>query len=107
VCFEISNTDKAMLKALNTLPEPFIVPPLPPTPAPTVLPVPDEPEAFFQHTVEGESSSTTQPLLDPEIVVGEFAASTNVQTATSRDTSTLSKRFTTKWTVETAVKDCE
>jgi hypothetical protein len=69
--------------------------------------VPDEAEAFFQHTVEGESSSTTQPLLDPETIVSEFAGSTNVQTATSRDTPTLTKRFATKWTVETAVKDCE
>lgn len=92
-------------KALAGLPEPFLVPNLPPPPPVEPLPLPDEPESFPQHLVEGESSQTAKPLLDVGTIIATFANSTSVQKASGRDMQSLERRFANKWTVENAIKD--
>jgi hypothetical protein len=91
---------------LNSLPEPFEVPDLPPNPE-GILPLPEQPVQFVPHTREGESSMTIQPLLNPEILVSALANSQNVLSATGRDGSEVVQRLAGKWNVEIAIKDCK
>ena len=92
------------IQTLNSLPEPFEVP-NPAAPPPGILPLPDQPFQFTQHTGEGESSSSTQPFLDPGTLISELSASSAILESTNQDVSSLTRRFTTKWTVESALKD--
>ncbi|ORY35419.1 hypothetical protein BCR39DRAFT_509555 [Naematelia encephala] len=91
-------------KCLSLLPEPFEVPNL--DPAPTgILPAPETAVMFVQNLTEGESSATSRPLLDPEIVVSALAQATSVREITGKDSSSLVGRFAGGWSVETALKD--
>jgi hypothetical protein len=72
-----------------------------------ILPLPEEPVQFIPNTTEGESSITSQPLLDPEILVSALAHNQSVLDAMGRDGSEVVKRLAGKWTVEDAIKDCE
>ena len=56
---------------------------------------------------EGESSSTSQPFIDPQILVSSLASESAILSAADKDTPTLIRRFAGKWTVEIALKDCE
>ena len=103
---ELLRTGRFDKQAINTLPEPFIVPNLTPDTDPSVLPVPPEPSAFYRDETEGESSATSQPLLDPESLIAEFAASSKVQEVSGSDANMITKRMSSPWSVEIAVKDC-
>ncbi|KAK4684800.1 protein EFR3, partial [Tremellales sp. Uapishka_1] len=92
-------------KGLSTLPEPFLVPSPAPPPQPSILPQPEEPFSFPPNQIEGESSATSLPLLDPEILVSALVTSPSVLEKTGRDASTLVRRFAGRWTVEIALKD--
>lgn len=94
------------LKTLYGLPEPFLVPVLPSADTESILPLPAEPEQFLKHMLEGESSSSCQPLFDPEIIISTFSNSQAIQSSTERDPAMLARRFGTRWTVENAIKDC-
>lgn len=89
------------------MPEPFIVPTYQPPADISLLPPPEEPASFFQHDIEGESSSAARPLLDREVIINALVGSNTVQTSTGRDAPTLARRFGSKWTVEAALKDCK
>lgn len=82
------------------------MPNMQPEPEGQPLPAPEETVQFYPHSIEGESSATSRPLVDPESIVAGLAASENVQAKTGKETATLIKRWTTRWTVETALKDC-
>ena len=89
---------------INSLPEPFEVP-NPLAPPPGILPPPEEATQFYPHTIEGESSNATLPILDPELLIARLAASPSVVNATGHETPELLERLSAKWTVESAVKN--
>ena len=72
-----------------------------------ILPPPEEPTSFIRHETNGESSSTSKPLLDPELLVSALASNSTILSSTGRDAPTLVRRLVGKWTVEAALKDCE
>ena len=57
--------------------------------------------------IEGESSLTSQPFLDPQVLVSSLASKSTILGATDMDTPTLVRRLAGRWTVETALKECE
>ncbi|OCF37807.1 protein EFR3 [Kwoniella heveanensis BCC8398] len=103
--WDAREVDNLANKTLLSLPEPYVIPLLPPyTPSPA-LQLPEAATSFVPHTIEGESSAMSKPLLDPEILVSSLANSESVQSATGRDAGVLVKRWTSRWTVENAIKD--
>jgi hypothetical protein len=72
-----------------------------------ILPPPDEPYSFQQHTIEGESSSASRSFMDAEILVSALAGNEGVQMTTGRDGAGIMRRFGGGWTVESALRDCE
>ncbi len=91
---------------MNSLPEPFEVPNIGPS-SPDILALPEEPTSFVRRDTEGDSSSTSRPLLDPELLVSSLTSSSTVLTGTGGDAPTLMRRIAGKWTVEVALKDCQ
>lgn len=71
------------------------------------LTLPSEPEAFEELSIEGESSGSSQPLFDPELIVASIATSPNVLARSAMDPQTLVQRFAVAWSVETALRDCK
>jgi hypothetical protein len=89
---------------INLLPEPFEVPN--PAPAPAgILPPPEEPTQFFPHTAEGESSATSRPLLDPDLLISKMAVAQPVISGTGFDSDLLLSRLAVDWTVEKAIRN--
>ncbi|WVQ99870.1 hypothetical protein IAU59_007013 [Kwoniella sp. CBS 9459] len=103
--WDAREVDELANKTLLSLPEPYVIPLLPPyTPSPT-LEIPETAISFVPHVIEGESSATSKPLLDPEILISSLAHSDGVQNATGRDAGALVKRLSIGWTIENAIKD--
>lgn len=95
-------------RAINSLPEPFTVPDWrAPLSHDDVLPPPAEPAAFFRDQTEGESQSSSQPIIDPAQLVTAFSTSPSVQATTGRDQASIARRFTSPWNVELAIKECK
>ncbi|WVW85749.1 hypothetical protein I302_107787 [Kwoniella bestiolae CBS 10118] len=92
-------------RALASLPEPYVIPPLPPYTPSSSLELPETAISFVPNTIEGESSSASKPLLDPEVLLSSLAGSSNVLGATGRDSAGLRRRWEVGWSVESAVKD--
>ncbi|KAK6910623.1 hypothetical protein I203_104655 [Kwoniella mangroviensis CBS 8507] len=92
-------------KSLVSLPEPYVIPPLPPYAPSSNLDLPETAISFVPHMIEGESSSASKPLLDPKVLLTALTGSSNVQSATGRDEAGLRRRWEVKWSVENAVKD--
>jgi hypothetical protein len=92
-------------RAINSLPEPFVVPEFY-LPEFNVL-IPDEPTMFVRHEAEGESASASLPLLNPTAIIHGFASNESVQAAASRSEPELEARFSTRWTVEGAIRECK
>lgn len=89
---------------INLLPEPFEVPN--PAPAPAgILPPPEDATQFYPHTVEGESSATSRPLLDPELLVAKMAVAQSVMSGTGFESDLLLSRLAVDWTVEKAIRN--
>ncbi len=89
------------------LSEPLIVPDYPLSPPSDPLPAPDDEARFEKYGPAGESSSATQPLLDPEVIVSALASSGAVQRATRRDAGALVRWMGARWSVETALAGSE
>ncbi|WWD18958.1 hypothetical protein CI109_103415 [Kwoniella shandongensis] len=92
-------------KGLASLPEPYLIPPLPSYSQNTILPMPEPAMSFVQHTMEGESSSATKPLLDSEVILSSLTGAKVVQGVTKGDEKALKRKFGSRWTVESAIKD--
>ncbi|WVF72663.1 hypothetical protein IAT40_007481 [Kwoniella sp. CBS 6097] len=103
--WDAKEVDDLANKTLLSLPEPYVIPLLPPYSPSPALQLPETAISFVPHTVEGESSSTSKPLLDPEILVSSLANSEGVPNAAGRDAGVLVKRWSVRWTVENAIKD--
>lgn len=84
-----------------------IVPPTLPAVETETLALPAEPEAFEELNVEGETSGSSQPIFDPEIVISAIATSPNVLARTGREPQALVQRFAVNWSVESALRDCK
>ena len=104
VRFEASRADIKIHESFSGY---AIVPPTLPAMESQTLALPAEAEAFEELDVEGESSGSSQPLFDPEIVISAIATSPNVLARTGRDPQALVQRFAVNWSVESALRDCE
>ncbi|WVN90193.1 uncharacterized protein L203_105429 [Cryptococcus depauperatus CBS 7841] len=102
----VVEVDQLANKALASIPEPFLIPALPPPPpADILLPSSDPPVAFIPHILEGESSSTAKPLLNPSIIIDALKNAKTIQIATQKDEHELEVLLSNTWSVENAVKD--
>ncbi|WWC63173.1 uncharacterized protein I303_105773 [Kwoniella dejecticola CBS 10117] len=101
----IGNVQDIAQKSLTSLAEPYLIPPYQ-APTPTAnLELPEQATSFVPINIEGESSSSSKPLMDPEFLLSNLSESPAVQGATNRDALNLRRRWETKWNVEGAIKD--
>ncbi|WVR07413.1 hypothetical protein IAU60_004454 [Kwoniella sp. DSM 27419] len=103
--WSVADVEHYANEALTSLREPYLITLLPPYTPSTELPMPEQPTSFIQHTLEGEGSSASKPLLESERLVVAMAGSGGVQDALGRNRENLTKRWGIRWTVEGAIKD--
>ncbi|WWC71678.1 uncharacterized protein I206_105636 [Kwoniella pini CBS 10737] len=101
----VFNVQDIAQRSLASLAEPYLIPPFQSYTASSNLELPEQALSFVPINIEGESSSSSKSLIDPEILLDNLSESTSVQKATGRDATSLRKRMGTKWTVEEAIKD--
>ncbi|WRT68287.1 uncharacterized protein IL334_005263 [Kwoniella shivajii] len=101
-CADVQNLAE---RSYSSLPEPYLIPFLPPYEPTSNLALPEQAISFPPHIIEGESSSASKPLLDPEAILASLTNSPSVQNGTGRDGASLRSRWASKWSVENAVKD--
>jgi len=103
-CKEVVEVAEA---ALANLPMPSYLPDLPP-PHEDLLHPPemavDWPELELPNF--GESSTSTKPFIDPEIVMNALAANEHVRNLSGLNEDEVLRRLGAEWTVEIALKNC-
>jgi hypothetical protein len=97
-----------LVQALANLPMPSYLPDLPP-PHEDLLHPPemavDWPE--FELPNLGESSTSTKPFIDPEVVLNALAANEHVRNLSGLNEDEVLRRLGAEWTVEIALKNCK
>ncbi|KAL7423469.1 plasma membrane localization protein [Cryptotrichosporon argae] len=107
----------AAARALADMPEPFVVPDVPPAPArygadgtpldhaADPIPPADETVIFARHDLEGETSATSRPLLDPAALVASLAEARAVQSSTGMGADELARTLGAPWSVDVAIRE--
>jgi hypothetical protein len=108
--WDIPSVSQLAIKALVGLAEPYIVPELGGIDEQlkmSSLPIAEEACAFVRYQMEGETSLSALPLLEPKALMRSVAGSEAIQRSAGRDLGELEKVCAMDWTVETAIKQCK